>query len=72
MKVLREANMVLHANDSALNDPWIKSSDFLFDSQLHYLLVNWNHGYEWTISVGHVTDDAAHRFLSTDSRDQII
>ena len=59
-----------------LSGPWIESSDFMFDSQLHYLLhyllVNWNQGHEWEIALGHVTDDTAHGFLCIDARDQFL
>ena len=53
-----------------LNEPWIGSSVFLFPEQLHYLLPNWKNCHESEITSGHVIDDAAHRFLSIDTRDQ--
>ena len=52
-----------------MNHAWIQFSDFLFPEELHYLIYNWSNGHEWEILQGNDIADAAHRFLSIDSRD---
>jgi len=70
MDVLGEANTVLRANDVPLPEPWLESTKFLAPEELDHILYNWNGGHQWEILPGHVTDDAAQRFLSIDTRDQ--